>query len=961
MDPPIDTSSISYKMPILSLVRDDTCMDEKEHVSSPVSTGARSKIYPSQSHYSVDEFDGKLQKEMNYIDAKINELRQSMDRHDERIPLSRSDQTRRTYNSSQLQSASSHAEHDGLEVEKGKEYSLHSLDYDANKYLPKPGRERSVSPRYREADQLDDRLISAGAMQRPVSPIGRHGLAPVTKFNDDEEQTGSQSRFNRSTSRDKHVAFDDAPYEPKFTSIPTYSNNSCYVGKSSDSQMAELLEHVRSMNEEIQLLKSENNKPKAPNYVKAPKYNGTGSILSFLKQFDICAEHNAWSEREKVVRLQCALEGQSSQVLWDFNSVESFTYGRLKEQLILRYGSPGQTEAHRAELRNLKQKHGEALSTLVQNVRKLMVLAYPGPTTPMHDTIAKDSFISALGDRALALKVLEKGVVDLDTAYQHAVQLEVFSHLWDKDVEPARSSTGIKVRAAAVKPDVGNNSDDRLNVMISMQKNLQDQMMKLQKDTEQQIRLLTARLNINERDGMDKNTVKFDSPVSTSKNVSTRSVTCFNCGAEGHIRPNCPSKFKNKRVQKNSHPQKNSGTPNSGKVSEQVLGESLPKVARVGQSYFVRMLFNGRAHRGLVDTGAEVSMAPARFISGIAMVASNRKYLSVANDTQIKVLGEVQTDVKVGNLCLSSKFLITDQIDEITIGSDWLKKHDCIIDLCKDQIVVDGVPIVLMLQARQAVNDSVCSGSDSKLFSHKGPEIHSRSESENLARLERCIRQPSKFKNNKCYTLSSIFSKRKDNVEKKKQIEKEMEGKTRRVCEICGQIFVGRRPSRRLHNHVCMAHPEVRRARKAAVSEVTSSSNSDPRSLEKETIFSSPLIESKKSDGRITVERGKNAGYVSEPAVGSVVVSDNSPFDPVGSDEVQSEPLVKHDLSNQESADLSKACRSVACCGPDNVGILWTGRCDASHVSKVYRVGCVRQLAGSSCFGRVERINVAVT
>ena len=177
-------------------------MDDNEHVSSPVSTGARSKIYPSQSHYSVDEFDDKLQKEMDYIDARINKLRQSMNRRDERMPLSRSDQTRRTMvNSSQLRSASAHAEHDGLEVKRDKKYSFHSLDYDANKYLPKPGRERSVSPRYREADQLDDRLISEGAIRRHVSPIGRHGLAPVTKYNDDEEQTRSQSRFNRSTSR----------------------------------------------------------------------------------------------------------------------------------------------------------------------------------------------------------------------------------------------------------------------------------------------------------------------------------------------------------------------------------------------------------------------------------------------------------------------------------------------------------------------------------------------------------------------------------------------------------------------------------------------------------------------------------------------------------------------------------------------------------------------------------------
>ena len=238
-----------------------------------------------------------------------------------------------------------------------------------------------------------------------------------------------------------------------------------------------------------------------------------------------------------------------------------------------------------------------------------------------------------------------------------------------------------------------------------------------------------------------------------------------------------------------------------------------------------------------------------------------------------------------------------------------------------------------MLQARHAVND-VCSDSDAKLFSHKGPEIHSGSDSEDSARSGKCIRQSSRFMNNRCYTLSSIFSKRKDNVEKKRKIEKEMESKTRRVCEFCGRIFVGRRPGRRLHNHVFMDHPEVRRARKAAVSEATSSSNSGPRSLEKEALFSSPLIGSKKNNSRIIVERGQNAGYISEPAVGSVVVADNSPSDPVGSDEVQSEPLVRHDSSNQESADLSKACRSVVCCGPDDVGMLWTGRCDASDVSK---------------------------
>ena len=113
-------------------------------------------------------------------------------------------------------------------------------------------------------------------------------------------------------------------------------------------------------------------------------------------------------------------------------------------------------------------------------------------------------------------------------------------------------------------------------------------------------------------------------------------------------------------------------------------------------------------------------MAPARFTSGIAMVASKREYLSAANDTQIKVLGEIQTDVMIGNLCLFSKFLVSDQIDEIIIGSDWLKKHNCIIDLCKSQIVVGGIPIMLITQAYR--------GDVRRVIASESVEVPSRSE-----------------------------------------------------------------------------------------------------------------------------------------------------------------------------------------------------------------------------------------
>ena len=96
---------------------------------------------------------------------------------------------------------------------------------------------------------------------------------------------------------------------------------------------------------------------------------------------------------------------------------------------------------------------------------------------------------------------------------------------------------------------------------------------------------------------------------------------------------------------------------------------------------------------------------------GIAMDTSEREYLSAANDTEIKVLGEIQTDVMIDNLCLSSKFLVSEQIDEIILGSDWLEEHNCVIDLRKSQIVVGGVPIMLVTQAfRGDVRRVIASG-----------------------------------------------------------------------------------------------------------------------------------------------------------------------------------------------------------------------------------------------------------
>jgi len=54
-----------------------------------------------------------------------------------------------------------------------------------------------------------------------------------------------------------------------------------------------------------------------------------------------------------------------------------------------------------------------------------MALAYPAEAcSKMGETIAKDHFLNSLNDRELAMKIAEKEVHDLDSAYRHALRIE---------------------------------------------------------------------------------------------------------------------------------------------------------------------------------------------------------------------------------------------------------------------------------------------------------------------------------------------------------------------------------------------------------------------------------------------------------------------------------------------------------------------------------------------------------
>jgi len=158
-------------------------------------------------------------------------------------------------------------------------------------------------------------------------------------------------------------------------------------------------------------------------WIKPEKFNGHGSFETCLVQFENCAAYNEWNLTDKAAHRRWSLMGTAAQLLW---GSEHLPYEELLDKLKRRFSSKGMEEKFQTELRCRRRNNGESLRELAHDIRRLMTLAYPGEQSSLSEHIARDAFLSALGDPDFELKIREHDQVDLDDALQTAQRYEVF-------------------------------------------------------------------------------------------------------------------------------------------------------------------------------------------------------------------------------------------------------------------------------------------------------------------------------------------------------------------------------------------------------------------------------------------------------------------------------------------------------------------------------------------------------
>ena len=287
-----------------------------------------------------------------------------------------------------------------------------------------------------------------------------------------------------------------------------------------------------------------------PMQMKPGRFDGTGSLESFLSQFEVCARHNRWTASDKVDFLRCSLEKAATQLLWDFGAQPDVSYEQLVERLRQRYGTEGQAETFRAQLYYRRQRAEESLSDLLHDIRRLVVLAYPVPSNETTEILARDAFLEAMRDRELSLKVREREPKTLDEAYRSALRLEAYRRGGERTVDPDdRRRPTNRVRGTQ-ETDASSQIQSQLDRFLMQQREDQKRWQREMENRIDQhfreIRSGTTTDEVPRRDARPGDrrqepgrTVRPGDNNARDRESSRQAVTCFNCGQPGHIARNC--------------------------------------------------------------------------------------------------------------------------------------------------------------------------------------------------------------------------------------------------------------------------------------------------------------------------------------------------------------------------------------------------------------------------------------
>jgi hypothetical protein len=128
-------------------------------------------------------------------------------------------------------------------------------------------------------------------------------------------------------------------------------------------------------------------------------YGGEPDVDNYLSQFNLIAEYNGWTDREKAIALAASLKGNARLVLPTDGLARTITFEQLCERLRESFGPVRQSSYHITALNAVTRRVRETVRALVDRLRPMARLAYPNiEDLAQREKLLIEPFIGALTD-----------------------------------------------------------------------------------------------------------------------------------------------------------------------------------------------------------------------------------------------------------------------------------------------------------------------------------------------------------------------------------------------------------------------------------------------------------------------------------------------------------------------------------------------------------------------------------
>ena len=469
--------------------------------------------------------------------------------------------------------------------------------------------------------------------------------------------------------------------------------------------------------------------------IKLGSYDGSTPLETHLAKLDNCAEYYSWSNKDRLCHLKASLVGNAGQILWQVDP--SATEADVTKLLRNRFGNVNQTERFRAELRSRKRQRGESLQDLYQDLRRLLALSFPAQTGELFEVIGRDAFLSALDDSALRVRVLDQQPTTMDDALAIACRMEAYGVSTASSVNDSVTVTETanrRVRTVKASDDTVLDSSVSERRLKQLEGDLADQrreIRQLRSDVQTWRGRAEAATSSSSSTGPPWTpcppppwpngcqagawtnpgpppplmgpspteappllppsappvTVPYPAPRPAHRYGGRRHPTidpdvCRLCFQRGHWKRECPQRSVNSV---------SSNLPDDN-VNANVNGVCDPFYS---SETYLQIDVHGVKITALVDSGCDQSVVPKRLIPENYTLGSTKTELFAANGTKIAVLGKVRLNFAVANLQLKADFLVSDQIDEVIFGYNWLRENKCHWLFDQSILVIHGIHVRL--------------------------------------------------------------------------------------------------------------------------------------------------------------------------------------------------------------------------------------------------------------------------